>query len=191
MLAEQHGGHEERPWKGRNQGSRINGASCCEVGSSTHEWAPHDERRELTETASLESKWRIGVAPRKDESRDGEGTEKWLATNDHCEATKDRGQRRQNADGDQQCSARHRARRDWVWRIIGARIAGSVETIVIVAPVVCKVVCRVGEICTKEGSESEEESAHRVAAERGVADLAAPPGEEEALSGAEDRQRQH
>jgi hypothetical protein len=48
-----------------------------------------------------------------------------------------------------------------------------------------------GEVCAEEGGEAEKDAAHRVAAERGVTDLAAPPGEEKSLSGAENRQREH
>ena len=76
-------------------------------------------------------------------------------------------------------------------RVVGARIAGSIETVVIVAPVVRQVVCRMGEVRAKEGGEAEEDAADGASAERGVTNLAAPPGEEEALPRAENRQREH
>ena len=75
MLAEEYGGDEERPRQGGDQGDRVNGTSRCEIRSPAHQRTPDDKRRELTESASLEAKWWIGVTPRKDEPSDRKGAE--------------------------------------------------------------------------------------------------------------------
>ena len=48
-----------------------------------------------------------------------------------------------------------------------------------------------GEVCAEEGGKAEKDAADGAATKRGVTNLAAPPGEEEALPRAENRQREH